>query len=129
MSATHVFQKYTVDGVDEPNNPASLVITKDTSIVAHYINEETGLATLSGTVTQAAPRLVTIVVTKVGGAAVTQTTTTLANGTYSTTFTGVAGSYTAVASVAADATHQAASSPTVPFTISLLPTTITLTVT
>ena len=127
---TYTFDHFTIDGVIDRNNPTTVNMSKDRVVVANYL-EETGLGTITfnGTVSgQVAPRPVTIRVTKPGGGTAIVNTTTLADKTFTATYTDVAGSYSAIADVAADAQYAAGSSPVVNFSISLTPTVVTLTV-
>lgn len=73
---------------------------------------------------------VTLTVTKPDATTEAFTTTTLADGSYTVTraYT-IAGNYSVVAHVDADATYKAADSTSVPFTINLQDRTITVTVT
>jgi hypothetical protein len=88
--------------------------------------------TFSGTISAQAAvgETVTIIVTKPDGTKDTWTTPTNAVGAYSITETyTVAGSYSAVASVAADTEYAAATSPPVTFSITLTNRTVTINVT
>lgn len=87
--------------------------------------------TFSGTVSAqvAAGETITLTVTKPDSTTESITTTTKADKTFSTTkdYT-IAGNYSAVASIAADATYTAATSPSVPFVVTLTARSITLNV-
>ena len=90
------------------------------------------IATFSGSVSaqEALGQIVTIIVTKPDGTTEELTTTTLADGTFSTAkeYTEP-GNYSAVFHIDAGATYAAADSAPVPFTIPLQPRSITGTVT
>lgn len=78
----------------------------------------------------AAGETVTLIVTKPDGTTETLTTTTLVDGSYELTKTyAVAGQYSFVAHVDADAEFDKADSQPAPFTINLAPRTITATAT
>ena len=86
--------------------------------------------TFAGSVTAQIASGETIKVTQPDSSIDTITTTTKADLTFTMTKDYiVAGSYSAVASVAADAGNSAATSPSVPFTITLATRTISLNIT
>jgi hypothetical protein len=88
------------------------------------------MITFTGTVkekvsgTAVANKALTINIIGAATAAVTATTDPL--GAYSATYSGAPGSYSAIASTAADSKYKSAASPSVPFTVDLLDLTITL---
>lgn len=125
MSTAHAFEKFLIDGVPNTANPIQVLMDKDITVQAVY--SDMGTVNISGSVSaQAAPgETVTITITKPDLTKVTQTAATLADRTFASTFTGPAGNYSVVFSIAADADYQAATSASVPFTIGLLPRTIT----
>lgn len=92
----------------------------------------TKMITFTGTVSSqaAAGESVTITITKPNsGGTATVLATTSGSGSFSATYTDIAGvGYSAVASVAADSTYAAATSPSVSFIIGLIARTVTLTV-
>lgn len=105
----------------------------DVSLTAYYEGVTDSVnVTFNGSVSAQATagETVTLKVTKPDTTVDTLTTTTLADRTYtlSKIYT-VAGNYSVIASVPADATYKAATSASVAFTINLLDRTITVTVT
>lgn len=131
-----VFDKFVINGVSVAQNPTSIVMTQDTTVVAQYKVEQMGTVIFNGTVSAqaGAGRAVVITITKPVGTA-TVDATTLADKTFTATYTDVAGSYSAraVASEQQDANNiwLAGTSPAVPFTLAKtpIPTIVTLTVT
>jgi hypothetical protein len=121
---TFVFDHFSVDGVNHTENPLSLTMTKDTSVIANYVEEsEMGTITFSGLVSaqEAAGELVTVTITKPDGSKATVSDATDAARGYSVAYTDVAGSYSAVATIPssqdANNIYSVATSPTVPFTL------------
>lgn len=128
---TYIFDHFAVDGLTVPGNPITVTMDKDHQVVANYLEaNQMGTVAFTGTVSSqaAAGRAIVITVTKPGGGTATVNTVTLADRTYSATYTDIAGSYSAVAKGLADTQYAECVSPAVPFTIALLPSTITLAV-
>lgn len=107
-------------------------MSQETVLTAFYSKEVDNLVnvTINGLVQfqSNAGELVTLTVTKPGGTKDVWTTVTLADKTYTITKPYVAGAYSVVAHVDADAEYQAADSPPFAFNVSLLARTITVTV-
>lgn len=125
-----VFENFDVNGVIHTENPVTFQLAQNTNVTANY-GDEMGTVTFKGTVSgQAAPgRSIVITVTRLAGGTATVNTVTLADLTFTATYTSIAGSYSAKAKALADQGFAEGSSPDVPFTIELLPTAVTLVVT
>jgi hypothetical protein len=122
-------QSLTVNGVAYPN-PATFIMDNDKNVVANYSTSNMGTVTFSGTVSgqAAAGRSIVITITKPGGGTATVNAVTLADKTFTATYTDVAGSYSAVAKALADSQYAEGTSPAVSWSMTLNPTTVTLTV-
>jgi hypothetical protein len=120
------FVEFIINGVSYPLNPTTIVIDNDKNVVAIYSNM--GTVTITGSVSAQAStgEVVTFTITKPDGSKTTVTTATLADKTFSATYSDAAGSgYSLIGTIPADAQYQAATGPSVAFTISLGTRTIT----
>jgi hypothetical protein len=126
---SYVFDKFTVNGVDNVSNPLTVAIVDNVNVKAHYREEnQTGTQLLKGEVSKQAAtgETVTITVTKPDTTTEVVTALTDAMKAYSVSYSGTPGNYSAVAVIGEDAENFGATSDPFLFTLTKDARTITL---
>ena len=113
------------------NHVKTITINSNLTLNIWYEEDNTmGNVMFNGSLTnqEAEGQTITISITLPDTSIVTLSTVTQTDKTFSINYTGIAGDYSAKASIQPDTVYTGAESASVPFTIGLIPRTITLTV-